>query len=77
MKASDLFEKARQLDQADRAINAYAALKCAKAGDIEQAYDTMGIFVKNCGYDVSVHDNQTLWWEHECAQSHLKKKEYR
>ena len=56
-KAAQLHEEARNLDKADRAINAISALYYLKAGETEKGCATMDIFVKDCGYDVSLHDN--------------------
>ena len=55
--AAQLHEEARNLDKADRAINAISALYFLKAGQTEKGRETMDIFVKDCGYDVSLHDN--------------------
>lgn len=55
--AARLFEEARVLDKADRAINAIAACYAVKAGQIEQGEETIGIFFKDCGYEAGVHDN--------------------
>jgi peptide alpha-N-acetyltransferase len=54
---ADLHEEARQLDMADRAINAITAMQKLKAGDFEDGLSTMNIFVSDCGYNVTVHDN--------------------
>ena len=54
---SKLFEEARILDQADRAINALAACYQVKAGEVERGQDTIGIFFRDCGYEVTVHSN--------------------
>ena len=62
-KAAALHEEARNLDKADRAINAIAGLYFLKDGKTEQGKDTMDIFIKECGYDGSIHDNQTMWFE--------------
>lgn len=62
-RASELFEEARQLDLADRAINAISAIYHAKADDIDKAEETINLFFSECGYKVTVHDNQTLWFE--------------
>jgi len=45
------------LDKADRAINAISAMFTLKTGDVERGTSIMDIFVKDCGYDVSIHDN--------------------
>ena len=62
-QCSSLHEEARNLDTADRAINAISAMQMLKAGDFENGLKTMNIFVSDCGYDVNVHDNQTVWFE--------------
>lgn len=62
-KCRNLHEDARQLDTADRAINAISAMQMLKAGDYEGGLKTMNIFVSDCGYNVNVHDNQTIWFE--------------
>lgn len=56
-QAAVLFEEARNLDKADRAINAISAMHTLKAGRVEEGTKIMDIFVKDCGYDVSIHDN--------------------
>ena len=48
-----------------------------KTGDVEQGTSIMDIFVKDCGYDVSIHDNQTMWFEHGMASGHYRKQEWR
>ena len=56
-KAAQLHEEARALDLADRAINAISAMYILKTGDVERGTSVMDIFVKDCGYEVSIHDN--------------------
>ena len=56
-KAAELHEEARNLDKADRAINAISAMFTLKNGQVELGTSIMDIFVKDCGYDVSIHDN--------------------
>ena len=56
-KAAVLHEEARNLDKADRAINAIAALYFLKDGQTQKGIETMDIFVTECGYDVNLHDN--------------------
>jgi len=76
-KAAVLHEEARILDKADRAINAIAAMYFLKDGQTTQGKDTMDLFVKECGYDGGVHDNQTMWFEECTGRSHYANKEYR
>jgi N-alpha-acetyltransferase 15/16, NatA auxiliary subunit len=75
--AAKLFEEARQLDTADRAINAISALYQAKAGMVTEGEDIMSIFFKDCGYESTVHDNQCIWFESTVGRAHLRKKNYR
>ena len=70
--AAKLHEEARVLDQADRALNAIAAVYAVKAGNIEQGNDTISIFFKDLGYESNVHDNQCLWFEQACGTYHYK-----
>ena len=72
-----LHEEARQLDMADRAINAISAMQKLKAGDYESGLQTMNIFVSDCGYNVTVHDNQTIWFELECGNTLYESGRYR
>ena len=76
-KAAVLHEEARNLDKADRAINAIAALYFLKDGQTEKGIATMDIFVRDCGYDVNVHDNQTMWFEHTTGRSYYANGDYR
>lgn len=55
--AARLFEDARCLDTADRALNAISACYRVKAGDVEKGQDIISIFFKDSGYEVTVHDN--------------------
>lgn len=70
--AAQLFEEARLMDMADRAINAHSALQLVKAGRVAKGEDVMGIFFADCGYESTVHDNQCLWFEQTVARAHLR-----
>jgi len=76
-EAARLFEEARVLDTADRALNAIAACYQVKANQIQKGEDTIAIFFKDCGYDQNIHDNQCLWFEQVCGSYHFKQGEYR
>lgn len=67
-KAAAIYEEARCLDTADRALNAISAIYQVKAGLVDQGSDTIGIFFKDCGYESTVHDNQCLWFEQVCGK---------
>jgi peptide alpha-N-acetyltransferase len=75
--AARLFEEARILDQADRAINALAACYQVKAGQVQKGEETIAIFFKDCGYESSVHDNQCLWFEQVCGKYQFRLGNYR
>lgn len=74
---SELHEEARLLDTADRAINAIAAMQQLKAEDYDNGLKTMKLFVSDCGYNVTVHDNQTIWFELECGNCLYNQGRYR
>jgi len=60
------------LDAADRAINAISAMFLLKSGQIEKGIDVMNVFVKDCGYDLDIHDNQTIWFEQMSGRAHYE-----
>jgi N-alpha-acetyltransferase 15/16, NatA auxiliary subunit len=62
-EAARLFEEARGLDTADRALNAISACYQVKSGQIAKGEETISLFFKDCGYDATVHDNQCIWFE--------------
>ena len=76
-RAAALHEEARCLDKADRAINAISAMFALKEGKVDEGCNIMDIFVKDCGYDVSIHDNQTMWFEQMTGRAHYINKDYR
>ena len=41
-----------------------------KAEQVEKGTEIMDIFVKDCGYDVDIHDNQTMWFEQMAGRGH-------
>lgn len=75
--SAQLFEEARLMDTADRAINAISSLYQLRAGKMEEGEDIMAIFFKDCGYESSVHDNQCIWFEQVCGSNHLRLGNYR
>ena len=66
--AARLYEEARGLDTSDRALNAISACYMVKSGDVQKGQDIIGIFFKDSGYEVTVHDNQCLWFEQYCGK---------
>jgi N-alpha-acetyltransferase 15/16, NatA auxiliary subunit len=76
--ASDLVDMSRDLDQADRYLNALASKYLFKVDNVKQAYDTMAMFSKEDkdGY-LNVHDMQTMWFEDHCGSAQLRKGDLR
>ena len=75
--AAELFEEARLMDTADRAINAISALYQLKAGKVDEGEEIMSIFFKDCGYESTVMDNQCIWFEQTNGTSRFRIGEYR
>ena len=72
-QASDLVDMSRDLDQADRYLNALASKYLFKIDAIEQAYKTMGMFSKeDANGNLNVHEMQTMWFENHCGMAHLR-----
>jgi len=72
-QASDLVDMSRDLDQADRYLNALASKYLFKVDNIEQAYKTMGMFSKeDKDGNLNVHEMQTMWFEHHCGMAQLR-----
>lgn len=71
-RGQELFEEARILDQADRALNALSAKQMIKVDKIDESEATMNIFFKACGYETGVHEVQTMWFESNSGKSHQR-----
>lgn len=72
-QASDLVDMSRDLDQADRYLNALSSKYLFKIDAIEQAYKTMGMFSKeDANGNLNVHEMQTMWFENHCGMAHLR-----
>ena len=56
VRGQELFEEARILDKADRALNALSSKQMLKVDMIDAAEDTMNIFFNACGYETGVHE---------------------
>jgi peptide alpha-N-acetyltransferase len=71
--ASQLYEEARKLDQADRYLNAVSSRYKIRVDDIQGAEETMAVFSKESfSNELNVHDMQCMWYENECGYSYLK-----
>ena len=69
---------ARDLDQADRYLNALSSKYIFKAGDIQLAHTTMGMFSReDADGNLNVHEMQTMWFENHCGAAHYKQGNYR
>jgi peptide alpha-N-acetyltransferase len=72
-QASDLVDMSRDLDQADRYLNALSSKYFFKIDAIDQAHKTMGLFSKEDeDGNLNVHEMQTMWFEHHCGLAHLR-----
>lgn len=67
VEAARLFEEARSLDTADRALNAISACYAVKSGQVDKGEEIIALFFKDCGYESTVHDNQCIWFEQVCG----------
>ena len=73
-----LTEFARDLDQADRYLNALSSKYIFKVDEIEQAEKTMGKFSKeDADGNLNCHDMQTMWYENHCGGAHYRLGNYR
>ena len=66
------------LDQADRYLNALASKYLFKCDKIQEAHDMMALFSKEPEVGkLNVHEQQTIWFEVHCGQSHYRQGEHR
>jgi hypothetical protein len=69
----NLTEHARDLDQADRYLNALSSKYILKADEVQKAHTTMAMFSKeNENGTLNVHDMQTMWFENHCGAAHYR-----
>jgi len=72
-QASNLVEMARDLDHADRYLNALSSKYLFKIDEVKKAYDTMALFSKeDKDGNLNVHEMQTMWFENHCGSSHYR-----
>lgn len=77
-RALELTEQARNLDLADRYLNAYSAKFMFKNNEVKKAHETMGLFSKEMeNGKLNVHEMQTMWFEVHCGLSHYRLQQYR
>ena len=73
-----LTEEARNLDLADRYLNAHSSKYMIKAGEIDKAHETMLLFSKEIDGDkLNVHEMAQNWFEWHCARAFMRQKDYR
>lgn len=71
------FERARELDLADRYLNTKATLYALRADQVTTAERTIALFTKEGADSQDVlYDMQCMWYETECAASYLRSKDY-
>jgi len=69
----NLTEHARDLDKADRYLNALSSKYIFKANEIQKAHNTMGHFSKEDeNGNLNVHEMQTMWFENHCGAAHYR-----
>eukprot|EP01119_Soliformovum_irregulare_P010873 TRINITY_DN2677_c0_g1_i1.p1 TRINITY_DN2677_c0_g1~~TRINITY_DN2677_c0_g1_i1.p1 ORF type:complete len:847 (+),score=205.53 TRINITY_DN2677_c0_g1_i1:42-2582(+) len=71
--ASDLFEEARQMDLADRYLNTKSTIQLLQANRIDQAIDTVRLFIKD-GEDpvTTLNDMQACWFQIEAGKAYAR-----
>ena len=64
----ELTEQARNLDLADRHLNAHSSKYMFKVDKVEEAHATMALFSRELDSGlINVHEMQTVWFEHHCG----------
>ena len=71
-KAYDFYNKGRELDQADRYLNARCSKYLIRTGKIEEAEKMMGLFAKEVNGELNVHEMQCMWYELELGAAYDK-----
>ncbi len=68
-----LTEEARNLDLADRYLNAHSSKYMFKAGEIDKAHETMLLFSKEIDGDrLNVHEMAQNWFEWHCGRAFIR-----
>lgn len=77
-EAAKLTEEARNLDLADRYLNAHSSKYLFKNNKVQQANETMALFSRDQDSEkLNVHEMATLWYEFHCGMSHFRTNELR
>jgi peptide alpha-N-acetyltransferase len=77
-EAVTLTEEARNLDLADRYLNAHSSKYLFKDDRVQQANQTMALFSRDQEEQkLNVHEMATLWYEYHCGMAHFRGGELR
>jgi len=71
-KASESYNKGRELDQADRYLNARYSKYLIRAGKLEEAEKMMALFTREVNGELNVHEMQCMWYELELGAAYEK-----
>lgn len=76
--AAEACDVGRTLDLQDRYINCKCTKYLLRCDEPERAYETASLFLKNEDGEVkrTLSDMQACWYETECGEAHLRRKEY-
>lgn len=72
------YDKAREMDLADRYLNTKATLYALRADKVETAEKTIALFTSKEGADPqeTLFDMQCMWYETECGRSFIRQGDY-
>jgi len=75
--ASDVYEKARELDLADRYLNTKSTKYCIRADQVEKADSVISLFTRDGdNSQTNLFDMQCMWYEREVADSFTRTGDY-
>mmetsp|Transcript_34692 Transcript_34692/g.61018 ORF Transcript_34692/g.61018 Transcript_34692/m.61018 type:complete len:580 (+) Transcript_34692:86-1825(+) len=74
--AAETSEKGKQLDMNDRFLSNKCAKYWLRAGDVPHALQVMAPFCREQGEELNFHDVQSLWFEAEKAEAHLRAQDW-
>jgi peptide alpha-N-acetyltransferase len=70
--AAQTAEEGRDLDMNDRYLSNVSAKYWLRVGDVPRALDVMAPFCKELGEELNFHEVQSLWFELEKGEAHLR-----